>query len=129
MTDRSRPEDPAPFFDAHVFACVNQRPEGHPRGCCKSKGADALRGYMKVRVKELGLDRVRVNQSMCLDRCEFGPTLVIYPEGIWYAPKTTEDIDEIVERHLLKGERVARLMLQPEDVVVQETGSKARAAQ
>lgn len=128
MSDRSRPGDPAAFFDAHVFVCVNARPDGHARGCCKSKGSDGLRGYMKVRVKELGLDRVRVNQSMCLDRCEFGPTMVIYPEGVWYRPQSTDDVDEIIDRHLLNGERVARLMLGPADIVVQETGSPSRAA-
>jgi len=70
---------------------------------------------MKARAKELGLDALRINQSGCLDRCELGPTLVIYPEGIWYTMHTIEDAEEIIQRHLLKGERVARLMLQPED--------------
>jgi (2Fe-2S) ferredoxin len=94
---------------------VNERPAGHPRGCCKEKGAEKLRNYLKARAKELGLDDVRVNQSGCLDRCELGPTMVIYPEGIWYSYHSIEDAEEILQRHLIKGERVARLMLQPED--------------
>ena len=113
--DRSRAGDPAPYYEAHVFCCVNERPAEHPRGCCKSRGADKLRNYMKARAKELCLDDLRINQSGCLDRCELGPTLVIYPEGIWYTMQSIEDAEEIVQRHLIGGERVERLMLRPSD--------------
>src|SRR3546814_14163651 len=78
----SLPDDPAPFYAAHVFVCTNERPPGHPRGCCKDKDAEKLRNYMKVRTKELGLGGVRINTAGCLDRCELGPPMVIYPEGI-----------------------------------------------
>ncbi|MEA2783079.1 MAG: hypothetical protein QOK29_4623 [Rhodospirillaceae bacterium] len=115
MTDRSRPEDPPAFYRAHVFCCTNERPEGHPRGCCKHKGSEELRDYMKARAKELGLARVRINSSGCLDRCELGPTMVIYPEGVWYNVRTREEVDEILNRHLVAGERVERLMLKPRD--------------
>lgn len=111
----SRPDDPAPFYDSHVFVCVNERPTGHPRGCCKARGSDKLRDYMKARAKELGLSGVRINQAGCLDRCELGPSLLIYPEGVWYSPKTPADIDEILTVHLQQGGRVRRLMLRPED--------------
>ena len=111
----SRPDDPKPYYQAHVFACVNERPAGHKRGSCKERGAEGLRNYMKARAKELGLADVRINQAGCLDRCELGPTMVIYPEGIWYSVKTNADIDEILETHLKRGERVTRLMLKPED--------------
>ncbi len=108
------PADPALFYSRHVFCCTNTRPPGHPRGCCSEKGSEKLRNYMKVRAKELGLDGVRINAAGCLDRCELGPTMVIYPEGVWYGYRTREDIDEILETHLVKGGRVARLMLLPE---------------
>jgi (2Fe-2S) ferredoxin len=115
MTVRSLPGDPAPYFEAHVFVCTNERPEGHPRGSCKQRGSEKLRDYMKARAKELGLKNLRINTAGCLDRCEFGPTLVVYPEGVWYAPKTRDDIDEILAAHLAGGGRVTRLMLTPED--------------
>jgi (2Fe-2S) ferredoxin len=70
---------------------------------------------MKARAKELGLKKVRINTAGCLDRCELGPSLLIYPEGVWYSPKTTEDIDEILSVHLQQGGRVTRLMLRPGD--------------
>jgi (2Fe-2S) ferredoxin len=110
-----RPDDPGPYYRLHVFCCMNQRPAGHPRGCCLDKGSGKLRDYMKARAKELGFADVRINQSGCLDRCELGPSVVIYPDGVWYSPKNNADVDEILEKHVGRGERVARLMLRPED--------------
>jgi (2Fe-2S) ferredoxin len=120
MSDRKLPGDPTPYYEAHVFCCVNERPEGHPRGCCKRKGSDRLRGYLKARAKELGLDSVRINQALCLDRCELGPTMVIYPEQVWYTYRTIEDAEEILQKHLIRGERVERLLLQPTDKVPED---------
>lgn len=108
--------DPPAFYRAHVFVCCNRRPDDHRRGSCAARGSEALRDYMKVRAKELGLRGVRVNMAGCLDRCEFGPTLVIYPEGVWYRPETPADIDEILAAHLVQGGRVPRLMLTERDV-------------
>ncbi len=108
------PTDPALYFEAHLFMCTNRRPDGHARGSCAAAGSEKLRDYAKARAKELGLKRVRVNAAACLDRCEFGPTLVIYPEGVWYQARTAADIDEILETHLRQGGRVARLMIAPD---------------
>lgn len=107
--------DPPPFYRAHVFCCTNERPDGHPRGCCKDKDAEALRNYMKARAKALGLEGVRINIAGCLDRCELGPTMVIYPEGVWYHYRSTDDLDEILQTHVIEGGRVTRLQLQPDD--------------
>ena len=109
------PSDPALFFKRHVFVCENERAKGHPRGCCSDKGSVELRSYMKARAKEMGLEGVRINAAGCLDRCELGPTLVIYPEGVWYACKSKQDVDEILLNHVQNGSRVPHLMLQPED--------------
>jgi (2Fe-2S) ferredoxin len=116
--------DPLLFYSSHVFVCTNERPAGHPRGCCKAKGSEKLRDYMKARAKELGLRDVRINSAGCLDRCELGPTMVIYPEGVWYAPKTTADIDEILATHMVAGGRVRRLMLKPGDDPPRQYGKK-----
>ena len=99
------------FYDPHIFFCTNERPAGHESGCCKSKGADKLRNYMKARVKELGIAAARVNAAGCLDRCDKGPAVVIYPEGVWYSCQTVEDAEEILQEHVIKGGRVARLLL------------------
>ncbi|MBL8675431.1 MAG: (2Fe-2S) ferredoxin domain-containing protein [Rhodospirillales bacterium] len=108
-------DDPAPYYRAHVFCCTNRREAGHPRGCCADAGGEALRDHMKARAREMGLKDVRINNAGCLDRCELGPTVVIYPEGVWYACPTKADVDEILETHLRDGRRVERLMLLPTD--------------
>lgn len=107
--------DPELYYRRHVFCCTNERADGHPRGCCKAKGAEALRNYLKTRAKDLGLKDVRINASGCLDRCELGPTMVIYPEGVWYRYDGEEDLEEILRVHIAGGRRVERLMLKPGD--------------
>lgn len=99
------------WFESHIFCCTNRREAGAKRGSCAEKGSEELRDYMKTRAKELGIPKTRVNAAGCLDRCELGPCFVIYPEGTWYAPKTKEDVDEILEKHVVQKGRVERLML------------------
>jgi (2Fe-2S) ferredoxin len=105
-------EDPAPYFETHVFVCGNRRPEGHERGCCASKGSEAIRNYMKARVKELKIPGVRVNQAGCLDRCELGPCAVLYPEAVWYRLDSFAAVDAVLERHVQEGGRVPEIMLE-----------------
>lgn len=63
----------------------------------------------------LGLrHRVRINQSGCLNLCEYGPAMIIYPEGICYTYSSEADVDEILHRHVIRGERVDRLLLRIE---------------
>lgn len=101
------------YYERHVFFCCNQR-DGDERPCCNNKGASAMRDYAKQRVKALGLageGRLRVNQAGCLDRCEEGPCIVVYPEAVWYTYVDRADIDEIVEEHLRHGRIVERLRI------------------
>ncbi|CAJ0723037.1 hypothetical protein R38712_01581 [Ralstonia pickettii] len=107
--------DPPLLYEAHVFCCVNERPGTHRRGCCASKGSLELANYMCRRAMVTANDRrIRVNLSGCLNACEYGPTMVIYPEGVWYRYETQEDIAEILEQHVVKGHRVERLLLRLE---------------
>jgi (2Fe-2S) ferredoxin len=124
MSEREKPEDPRPYYEAHVFCCTNRRPAGHPRGCCAERDGEALRDHMKSRAKDLGLKNVRINSAGCLDRCELGPTLVIYPEGVWYSVPTKADVDEVLETHMLKGGRVERLMLQTKDKLPEDRAKR-----
>ena len=59
----------------------------------------------------MGLSRIRINAAGCLNRCELGPTVVVYPDGIWYHMETRKDVDEILELHLRGGTTVQRLLL------------------
>ena len=102
------------YYERHIFCCVNERPADHPRGCCKDKGSPALRDYMKTRVRKLKIKKTRVNASGCLDRCELGPSMVIYPEGVWYTYRNEADVDEILQTHVIEGGRVDRLLLHPD---------------
>ena len=100
-----------PPFAFHLFCCTNRRDLSEPRGSCAAKGSEELRDYMKARVKELGIPSARVNAAGCLDMCERGPVIVVYPEGIWYRVRTEADVKEIMERHIVNGEPVERLLM------------------
>ncbi len=100
------------YYRYHVFFCTNIR--GNGRKCCEQAGAQKLRDYAKAKIKALklsGKGRVRVNTAGCLDRCGSGPVIVVYPDEVWYHYQNEADIDEIVERHLVNHEKIARLML------------------
>jgi (2Fe-2S) ferredoxin len=99
-------------FERHLFICTNQRPDGHPRGCCNPCGSDALQKAFKKALAERALLRtVRANKSGCLDQCEHGPTVVVYPDAVWYGGVTEADVAEIVESHIVGGVPVERLRL------------------
>ncbi len=101
-----------PAFERHVFVCTNQREAEHPRGCCSAKEAAAIREVLKIACVQAGLaGKVRINTAGCLDQCEHGPTVVIYPEAVWYGFVTPADIPEIIQAHLIEGRPVERLRL------------------
>ena len=96
----------------HIFVCTNERPPGHPRGCCKERGSEELVQLFKSKLKDAGLKgEIRAQKAGCLDTCEFGPTVVVYPEGVWYGPVKASDVDEIVQSHIVEGKPVARLRI------------------
>ncbi|HUJ62036.1 MAG TPA: (2Fe-2S) ferredoxin domain-containing protein [Kofleriaceae bacterium] len=101
-----------PSFQRHVFVCINERPADHPKGCCKAKGGVEVRDKLKAELAARGLSKiVRANNAGCLDQCERGVTVVVYPEQVWYGGVTVDDVTEIVESHLVNGRIVARLLL------------------
>jgi (2Fe-2S) ferredoxin len=101
-----------PSFQRHVFVCINERPEDHPKGSCKRRGGVDVRDELKLQLKSRGLAKlVRANNSGCLDQCEQGVTVVVYPEQVWYGHVTVADVPELVEKHLVNGDAVERLML------------------
>lgn len=98
------------YFKQHVFFCCNQRAPGET--CCADKGAVELQTYAKDRIAELGLKgkgKVRINKAGCLDRCDDGPVLVVYPDNVWYTFVDKADVDEIITEHLQNGRIVERL--------------------
>lgn len=100
------------YFQKHVFFCINQRDEG--AACCGACGASDIQSYAKDRIKALkksGGGRIRINRAGCLDRCDEGPVMVVYPEGVWYRYVDQSDVDEIIEEHLLNDRPVERLRI------------------
>ncbi len=103
-------------FERHVFVCVNERAPTNSRGCCLAKGAAEVRAAFKKAVAERGLKGVvRANNSGCLDRCEHGVTVVVYPEQVWYGGVTVADVDEIMSSHIINGVVVDRLRIDKHD--------------
>ncbi len=100
------------YYSCHVFMCVNQR-DGD-RACCANRNAMAMFKEMRRILKERGMHGpglLRVNKSGCMDRCDSGPVMVIYPDAVWYRYESAADLVEIVDSHLDKGQIVERLRL------------------
>lgn len=98
------------YYQKHVFFCMNERDDGRP--CCAERGAQAAQEHAKRRIKQLDLNgegKIRINKAGCLDRCEQGPVLVVYPQGTWYTYVDQSDIDEIIDVDLVGGGVVERL--------------------
>lgn len=77
-------------------------------------GAEAAFDYMKAQIKTLGLNgegKIRINRAGCLDRCGQGPLMVVYPQAVWYTFVDHDDIDEIIQSHLINGKVVERLVV------------------
>ncbi len=103
-----------PPFEKHVFICTNRRPDGSPKGCCASKGSEAVQLRFKKELEAAGIKGgVRPNKSGCLDACERGITVCVYPENVWYGKVTEGDVAEIVREHLVGGRVVERLRMEP----------------
>jgi (2Fe-2S) ferredoxin len=104
---------PMPKFERHIFICTNQRPEGHLRGCCNPSGEGDLHRAFKAKLSERGIPntKVRANKAGCLDQCELGPTVVVYPEAVWYGHVAPADVDEIIDSHIVGGKPVQRLII------------------
>jgi (2Fe-2S) ferredoxin len=102
-------------FEKHIFICENRRPDDHPRGSCGEKNSTLVKELFKKRLKELGLSAtVRANTSGCLDACEHGVTVVVYPEQVWYGNVLSNDVEVIIQEHIIKNTPVERLKIKDE---------------
>ncbi|MES2998934.1 MAG: (2Fe-2S) ferredoxin domain-containing protein [Pseudomonadota bacterium] len=97
-------------YDKHIFLCINERDNN--RDCCAKRGSKPLLDYLKTKIKMLDeKKKIRVSSAGCLGRCSEGPVLVIYPDGVWYDCESRQDIDEIVQEHIINKQIVTRLLL------------------
>ncbi len=100
-----------PKFECHLFVCCNRREPGHPRGSCGAAG-EAVREAFKSELKRRGLTGlIRANEAGCLDQCECGPTLVVYPSQTWYGNVRPDDVPRIIDETLLAGRALPDLQI------------------
>ncbi|HXC07206.1 MAG TPA: (2Fe-2S) ferredoxin domain-containing protein [Bacteroidia bacterium] len=99
-------------YDKHIFICTNQRAAGAPRmSCGEAHGMEIVDAFKKqLKERELPI-KVRAQKSGCLDICDYGQTLVVYPEGVFYIGVEVKDVAEIIEEHLIHNRPVMRLIL------------------
>jgi (2Fe-2S) ferredoxin len=98
-------------FSKHVFICINERKNSDRKSCGESQGMELVHEFKRL-VKEKGLkSEVRAQRAGCLDACDFGPSVVVYPEGIFYGGVQLSDVNEIVESHLINNIPVNRLII------------------
>lgn len=99
------------LYEKHIFICINSR-DNDPARSCGPKGGEEIHKAFKEKLAKLGLAaKVRANKAGCLNACQQGVALVIYPQGIWYGHVTLSDVDEIIEKSIIKNEIIKRLEL------------------
>jgi len=101
--------------EKYVFVCLNQRPAGHPKGSCLDRGADVVFDALREEQGKRLLTNVKVVASGCVEGCLAGPAMVVVPDNVWYGGVTEADVPLIVEQHLINGEPVEMLRLEPDD--------------
>jgi (2Fe-2S) ferredoxin len=112
-------------YRRHVFVCLNTRDAKDPRGCCAHRGSEAIYSALREGAAKAKLRDVRINRAGCLDHCQHGPSVVIYPEGVWYRVPTVEDAKRIVESHIINGRIVTDLLMETSQSL--KSSSDARA--
>ena len=99
-------------YRRHVFVCLNERDPNDPKGSCKHRGSEAVFKALKEGTAKAGLRDVRINRAGCMEHCAYGPTVVVYPEAVWYHVPTVEDAKEVLESHVIGGKVVDRLLIE-----------------
>ena len=104
-----------PSYKKYIFICENMRDPSHPKGCCGLKNGSNLKKILKQKLAEKGLSKTyRANTAGCLDVCEHGAAMVVYPQGFWYGHVQEKDLDQIIEDSLLNDKIIERLSIRNE---------------
>jgi (2Fe-2S) ferredoxin len=98
------------IYQKHIFICANQRADGAARiSCGEAHGMEIVDAFKKkLKAKNLNFP-IRAQRAGCLDICDFGQTVAVYPEGVFYVGVKLADVDEIIEEHILNNRPVERL--------------------
>lgn len=98
----------------HFLVCSNQRPQGHPRGCCAEKGSMDVLTALSGRLQEtekFDVAMLSMVQS-CLGPCSLGPIVIVYPDNVWYGQMDAEKAKQVFDSHVNDGKPVESLVLQ-----------------
>ena len=101
--------------ERYVFVCINERPEGHPRGSCAAKASIDVFNAFREETGARRMETVKVVFTGCLEPCMVGPTVLVHPDDVWYGGVTVDDVPMIVEQHLERGDPVEFLRIGPEE--------------
>jgi (2Fe-2S) ferredoxin len=111
--------------EKYVFVCTNTRPDGHPRGSCTTRGsADVFQALREVQ-GDRNAANFKVVATGCLEPCLTGPTIVVYPDNVWYGGVTVDDVEQLVDQHLIGGQPVEFLTITDEEFEAAQRGPKA----
>src|SRR3954462_6476142 len=100
-------------YEKHIFICVNQRETGAARKSCGEAHGLEIVDAFKKKLKELNLPiKLRAQKAGCLDICDFGQTVAIYPEDVFYVGVELSDGDEIIQEHIMNDRVAGRLKLE-----------------
>ncbi len=103
-------------YKKHIFICENVRGEDDSKKSCGRFDSASIRQKFKSRLKETPLSTdIRANAAGCLGQCKHGPVAVVYPEGTWYKKLKVEDVEEIIQSHIINNKPVDRLILKNEE--------------
>jgi (2Fe-2S) ferredoxin len=94
----------------HIFVCGSFRVAGEAKGVCHRKDSTALIQYLQTEIGDRGMDDVLVSSTGCMNLCEKGPLLVVYPDACWYGDVNEEKIDTILDA-LEQGEPASELLM------------------
>ncbi len=94
----------------HIFVCNSFRVGGEPQGVCHQKGSQNLLAMLQEEVADRGIDAM-VTATSCMNICEKGPVLVIYPGEWWYTEVTEESLEAILDA-LEEGQPADALLMQ-----------------
>lgn len=101
-----------PPLEHHIFVCTNEREEGHPRGSCARQGAaEVVQCFKQELLKKGFVGKVRAQKAGCLDTCENGVSVVVYPAGEWYGNVKVSDVSDIVDASLVQKKPLERCLM------------------
>ena len=103
-------------FEKHIFICTNERQDASRKSCGEKCGLELVQLFKKGLLERGLKGRMRAQRAGCLDACEHGPTVVVYPEGVYYAGVQKTDVEEIILEHMLNERPVGRLILNSQNI-------------